>query len=170
MDMDAQHQRYGFGVLTLSDKGARGEREDTSGRALMAMLGDKGYEPVAYALIPDDREVIVETLREWADELSVDLIITTGGTGLSPRDVTPEATREVLDKEVPGMAEAMRMASMRITPNGMLSRGLVGIRGRSLIINLPGSQKAARENLEVVLPVLDHALYKLKGGAADCGA
>ena len=143
--MGAQQEIYTFGVLTLSDKGVRGEREDTSGTALMALMGQRGFEPVAYAL-------------------------TTGGTGLTPRDVTPEATRQVLDKEVPGMAEAMRRASTLITPNGMLSRGLVGIRGKSLIINLPGSQKAARENLEVVLPVLAHALYKLKGGAADCGA
>ncbi|MDH3348547.1 MAG: MogA/MoaB family molybdenum cofactor biosynthesis protein [Desulfobulbaceae bacterium] len=164
-----QDEHYTFGVLTLSDKGSRGEREDTSGKTLMAILGDQGYKSVAYTVIADEKEEIVSTLTSWADELSLDLIITTGGTGLSPRDVTPEATIEVLDKEVPGMAEAMRQASMRITPNGMLSRGVVGIRGRSLIVNLPGSQKAARENLEVVLPVLKHALYKLKGGAADCG-
>lgn len=162
-------RRYTCGVLTLSDKGARGEREDTSGVMLRELLRVEGFEPAAYEIIADRRELIVRTLVVWVDEKGIDLIITTGGTGVSPTDVTPEATLEVIDRPVPGIAEAMRQASLEKTVNAMLSRGVAGIRGQSLIINLPGSRKAARENIAVVLPVLQHALYKLQGGTADCG-
>ncbi len=164
----AGEEAYTFGVLTLSDKGARGERDDTSGPYLRELLRGQGYVEAVAEIIADNRELIAARLREWADERGVDLILTTGGTGMSPRDVTPEATLEVVDRLVPGIAEAMRMASLAKTPNGMLSRGVAGIRGATLIINLPGSLKAARENIGVVLPALGHALYKLKGGTRDC--
>ncbi len=167
--MDELQDRYTFAVLTLSDKGSRGEREDTSGRMLCQLLESMGYVLVEYALIPDVHEEIVRYLHSWSDDKSIDLLLTTGGTGVSPTDVTPEATREVIEREVPGIAEAMRQASLLKTPNAILSRGVAGIRGQTLIINLPGSKKAAQENIEVVLPALQHALYKLKGGGADCG-
>lgn len=160
---------FTFGVLTLSDKGSRGEREDTSGRMLCDLLQAQGYTLSVYDLIPDRAELITQRLVDWADNRSIDLILTTGGTGMAPSDVTPEATLAVIDRLVPGIAEAMRAASLRITPHAMLSRGVAGVRGRSLIINLPGSRKAARENIEVVLPALGHALEKVKGGTGDCG-
>lgn len=160
---------YRFGILTLSDKGSVGERQDTSGPALQAMLEKAGFAAAASEIIADEEELIVATLTSWVDDTKLDLVVTTGGTGLSPRDVTPEATRRVLDREIPGMAEAMRLASLEKTANGMLSRAIAGTRGTSLIINVPGSKKAATENLEAVLPVLQHALYKLQGGKADCG-
>jgi molybdopterin adenylyltransferase len=158
---------FKIGVLTLSDKGARGEREDVSGQVVREMVAELG-EVVCYAVIPDEAEGIVETLVEWADEKHLDLILTTGGTGLSPRDVTPAATARVIDWQVPGMAEAMRSASMQKTPHAMLSRAIAGVRGTTMIINLPGSPKGVRENLEVVLPALEHGLRKLKGDPADC--
>jgi molybdenum cofactor synthesis domain-containing protein len=161
--------QYSCGVLTLSDKGSRGEREDTSGVVLQKMLQAAGFRVVAYEVIPDEQELISTTLRAWVDEKGIDLIITTGGTGVSPSDRTPEATRAVIDLEIPGIGEAMRHASLAKTKNAVWSRGIAGIRGRSLIINLPGSEKAARENIEVVLPALEHGIYKLKGGTADCG-
>ena len=167
--MDGRSEAYTFAVLTLSDKGSRGEREDTSGQMLCDLLQSMGYVLAEYALIPDVHNEIVSYLRTWTDDKSIDLILTTGGTGVSPTDVTPEATLEVVEKQVPGIAEVMRQASLLKTPNAILSRGVAGIRGQSLIINLPGSKKAARENIEVVLPALDHALYKMKGGEADCG-
>jgi molybdopterin adenylyltransferase len=160
---------YTFGILTLSDKGSRGEREDTSGKMLCDLLVAEGYVLAEYDVIPDQLELINACLIDWVDNKSIDLIITTGGTGVAPRDVTPEATLTVIEREVPGIAEAMRAASLRITVNAVLSRGIAGIRGKSLIINLPGSKKAARENIETVLPALQHALYKLKGGPDDCG-
>jgi len=159
---------YTFGVLTLSDKGSRGERDDTSGTMLCDLLVDEGYVLAEYELIADQLELITARLIDWSDNRSIDLILTTGGTGVSPRDVTPEATLMVVEKQIPGIVEAMRAASMHITVNAVLSRGVAGIRGKSLIINLPGSKKAARENIEVVLPALRHALYKLKGGTKDC--
>lgn len=158
---------FTIGVLTLSDKGAKGAREDESGRILQAMVAPLGAV-VRYQVIPDDLELIVSTLVAWVDKEKLDLILTTGGTGLTLRDVTPEATARVLDFEVPGMAEAMRMASLAKTPHAMLSRALAGVRRRSLIINLPGSPRGARENLEAVLPALEHALAKLKGDLSDC--
>ena len=161
---------YSFAVLTMSDKGARGEREDTSGDYLRERLAREGYTFSFYEVIPDKKEIIVERLKKLADDQRVALIVTTGGTGVSPSDVTPEAMNEVLEKEIPGMAEAMRSASLLKTPRAMLSRGKVGIRAESLIINLPGSLKAVKENLETVLPVIPHALEKIKGGTSDCGA
>ena len=160
---------YRFGVLTLSDKGARGEREDTAGPLVEELLAGQGFVSVCRAVLPDDEEAIARMLARWVDEKGLDLVVTTGGTGLAPRDVTPEATRRVVEREIPGMAEAMRAASLRVTPRGMLSRGLAGVRGRALIVNLPGSRKAVRENLEVLLPVLGHALAKIQGDPADCG-
>lgn len=165
----AEERQYTFGVLTLSDKGALGEREDTSGEMLCDLLQSAGYIQAEYSIIADQRDLIIRYLLEWVDEKSVDLVVTTGGTGVSPSDVTPEATLEVVERQIPGIGEAMRAASLQKTVNAVLSRGVAGIRGNSLIINLPGSKKAARENIEVVLPALNHALYKLKGGTADCG-
>jgi len=158
---------FSIGVLTLSDKGSRGEREDTSGALIGEMVQSLG-QVARYQVIPDDVETIVLTLCRWADDVGLDLILTTGGTGLTPRDVTPQATMRVLDYEIPGMAEAMRASSMQKTPHAMLSRALVGVRANSLIVNLPGSPKAARENLEVLMPALPHALAKLKGDPSDC--
>ena len=160
---------YRCGVLTLSDKGSRGEREDTSGLQLQKMLRTAGYEMSAYLIIPDQQDLIEQTLVLWVDELQLDLIVTTGGTGVSPRDRTPEATRNVIELEVPGLSEAMRQSSLRQTMQAVWSRGIAGIRKKCLILNLPGSRKAAQENLEEVLPALQHGLYKLKGGEADCG-
>lgn len=158
---------YTIGVLTLSDKGSRGEREDISGTLVGEMVRPLG-EIARYLVVPDDVETIVQTLCRWVDEDGLDLILTTGGTGLTPRDVTPQATTRVLDYEIPGMAEAMRAASLQKTPHAMLSRALVGVRGHAIIVNLPGSPKAARENLEVLMPALPHALAKLKGDPSDC--
>jgi molybdenum cofactor synthesis domain-containing protein len=160
-------ERFTIGVLTLSDKGARGEREDESGRVLQEMVAPLG-EIVRYQVIPDEEELIVATLVEWVDKDGVDLILTTGGTGLSPRDITPEATARVIEREIPGMAEAMRAASMAKTPHAMISRALAGVRRQSIIINLPGSPKGVRENLDVVYPALEHALLKLKGDPSEC--
>lgn len=160
---------FRIGVLTLSDKGARGEREDESGRVLGEMVACLGTVE-RYAVIPDDAETIMATLRGWTDVDRLDLILTTGGTGLSPRDVTPEATLRLLDYQVPGLAEAMRLHSLQKTPHAMLSRAVAGVRGRTLIINLPGSPKGVRENLDVILPVLPHALAKLAGDQTDCGS
>ena len=161
--------RFTFGVLTMSDKGSRGEREDTSGPYLVAKLAAEGYREAAYKIIADTVDGIKETLIAWVDDKKIDLIVTTGGTGVAPTDVTPEAMVDVLEKEIPGMAEAMRAESLKKTPNAVLSRGKAGIRGRSLIINLPGSEKAARENIAVLLPALAHALDKIQGGTSDCG-
>lgn len=161
---------YSCGVLTLSDKGARGEREDTSGTVLKEMLSGYGFRVIAYEIIPDRQDLIESTLISWVDEKKIDLIVTTGGTGVSPHDRTPEATRRVVELEIPGIAEAMRQASLGKTKNAIWSRGIAGIRKESLIINLPGSKKAAIENIDVVLSALKHGIYKLKGGTADCGA
>ncbi len=167
--MEIDTARFTFGVLTMSDKGSRGEREDTSGPYLIKTLLESGYQQKAYAIIPDRVEGIKNMLISWVDDDKVDLIITTGGTGVAPTDVTPEAMMDVIEKDIPGMAEAMRAESLKKTPNAVLSRGRAGIRGNSLIINLPGSEKAARENIAVLLPSLAHALDKIQGGTSDCG-
>ena len=168
-DTQTHKKQYTCGVLTLSDKGSRGEREDTSGALLKKILAGQGFIVVAYEVIPDQQDLIESTLISWVDEKKIDLIVTTGGTGVSPSDRTPEATRRVIELEIPGIGEAMRQASLTKTKNAIWSRGIAGIRKESLIINLPGSEKAAKENIEVVLPALEHGIYKLKGGTADCG-
>ena len=156
-------------VITVRDKGARGERKDTSGPALCAILKEYGLEVVYTAIIPDETDDIQRELRKCADELHIALVLTTGGTGFSPRDVTPEATKAVIERETPGIPEAMRAASMKITPRGCLSRSAAGIRGRTLIVNLPGSEKAARENILAVMDPLMHGLDMLaSAGSADC--
>ena len=160
---------YQAAVITVSDKGFRGEREDTSGPALCAIAEEYGLEVAYRAIVPDEAEDIRREIVKCADELKIELILTTGGTGFSPRDITPEATRTVLERETPGIPEAMRAASMRITPRGCLSRGVAGIRGRSLIVNLPGSEKAAKENILSVMDALMHGLDMLaSSGSADC--
>ncbi|OYD06742.1 MogA/MoaB family molybdenum cofactor biosynthesis protein [Paludifilum halophilum] len=156
-----------IGILTASDKGARGEREDRSGQAIREFLSPIGGQVVCYEVVSDDPARIRDALIRFSDREKVDLILTTGGTGLAPRDVTPEATRAVIRREVPGIAEAMRLASLEKTKFAMLSRGVAGIRGSTLIINLPGSPKAVRECLEAVSPVLSHALETLKGTFGD---
>jgi len=160
-------ETYRVGILTLSDKGSRGEREDESGALLTDLVSGLG-NVLRYQVIADDEDKIVMMLKSWVDDLGLDLILTTGGTGLSPRDVTPQATSAVLDYQVSGMAEAMRAASLNKTSRAMLSRAMVGVRKQTLIVNLPGSPKAAKENFEVLLPVLPHALAKLNGDPADC--
>jgi molybdopterin adenylyltransferase len=157
------------GILTISDKGSRGERQDKSGEAIHEILSSIDVSIVNYAIVPDEKELIVEKLVRWADEDKLDVLFTTGGTGLTPRDVTPEATLSVVDRIVPGFAEAMRAESLRKTPMAMLSRAVVGTRGKCLIINLPGSHKAVRECLEVILPALPHAVETLRGQAGECG-
>jgi molybdenum cofactor synthesis domain-containing protein len=159
---------YRIGVLTLSDKGAEGQRVDESGPVVQELLASVGELSQA-AILPDDIESIVALLTDWVDQGKLDLIVTTGGTGLSPRDVTPQATLQVIDYEIPGMAEVMRMQSLKKTPHAMMSRAIVGVRKQTMVINLPGSPKAARENLEAVLPALPHALAKLTGDPSDCG-
>ena len=155
------------GILTVSTKGARGERADTSGAAIRELLAPLGATVVHYQIVPDDRATIARLLRAWADDGQVDLILTTGGTGLGPRDVTPQATRSVVDYEVPGLAEAMRMESLKKTPMAMLARAVAGVRGRSLVVNLPGSPKGVRECLEVVAPALRHAVEILRGDVGE---
>jgi molybdopterin adenylyltransferase len=150
-----------FGILTLSDRSSRGERADSSGPALSSLIQAEGWSVVQQSLLPDDETSIREILANWADRGEVDVILTTGGTGFSPRDVTPEATRAVIERESPGLAEAMRAASLKITPHAMLSRIVTGIRKKTLIINLPGSPKGAVENLQVITSVLPHAVQLL---------
>lgn len=153
-------------VLTLSDKGSAGQRTDESGPAIAEMLKSIGAEIAHYEVLPDERGLIKQKLIGYA--LTSDLIVTNGGTGLSPRDVTPEATLEVLDYQIPGIPEAMRAYGMTKTPRAMLTRAVAGVRGRALIINVPGSRKAALECMEAVLEVLPHAIEKLKGSTEDC--
>ena len=150
-----------FGILTLSDRSARGERADSSGPALAKLIQGQGWSVVKHEVLPDDESAIRAILISWADSREMDVILTTGGTGFSARDVTPEATRAVIEREAPGLAEAMRAASLRVTPHAMLSRIVTGIRRKTLILNLPGSPKGALENLQVVLPVLPHAVQLL---------
>jgi len=158
------------GILTVSDRSWRGEREDGSGPALVALAKENGWDVVETLIVPDEIDTLRDTLALWADSGDIDLILTTGGTGFAPRDVTPEATRMVVDKLAPGLSEAMRAESLKVTPHAMLSRSVAGIRGRALIVNLPGSPKAARENLTVIQPVLGHAVQLLRDDkAAEAG-
>lgn len=162
--------KFTAAVITVSDKCSRGEREDTSGPNLVALLTEKGYDVAYTAIVPDEKEQIQRELLHCADEKKIALILTTGGTGFSPRDITPEATLAVVERLTPGIPEAMRAESMRITPKGCLSRSTAGIRGRSLIINLPGSKKASAENILAVIDPIEHGLEMLYSeGSADCG-
>src|SRR5512144_1172924 len=156
-----------IGILTISDRSSSGERLDASGPALESAVSAQRWTVVQKAIVPDDRIAIQETLEGWADAGQVDVILTTGGTGFSPRDVTPEATQAVVEREAPGLAEAMRAASLKVTPHAMLSRIVTGIRRKTLIINLPGSPKGALENLQVVIPVLPHAIQLLRDDPAS---
>jgi molybdopterin adenylyltransferase len=156
------------GVLTISDRGFRGQRKDTAGPLLVEILTDAGYRVVRQDVVPDNPEKIAERLIEWVDRDGLRLVVTTGGTGVSPTDLTPEAMRTVIWYQIPGMAEAMRASSLKKTPHAMLSRAMAGVRGTSLIINVPGSPKAAEENLGVVLPAIDHALAKIAGDTSEC--
>jgi molybdenum cofactor synthesis domain-containing protein len=156
------------GVITVSDKGSAGQREDQSGPEVERILKTIGIEVIRRAIIPDEIHEIRDILVDFADHQKIDLIITTGGTGVTPRDVTPDATLSVIDKEVPGMAEAMRRESYKITPHALISRAVAGIRGRALIVNLPGSPKGVRENLAVLLSSLPHAIEKIKGDEREC--
>jgi molybdenum cofactor synthesis domain-containing protein len=160
---------FKVGILTISDKGSRRERRDKSGEAIHEILSSMDVRIVNYDIIPDEKELIISKLVKWVDEDNLDVLITTGGTGLTPRDVTPEATLAVVDRIVPGFAEAMRAESLKKTPTAILSRAVAGTRGKCLIINLPGSPKAVRECLQVILPALPHAVETLKGQAGECG-
>jgi len=163
-------QRLQAVILTISDRCSHGEASDTAGPAAAELVSRQlGASIYRVEILPDDREAIAARLRHYGDGHSIDLVITVGGTGFSPRDVTPEATRDVVERLTPGLDEAMRAASLRKTPHAMLSRGVSGIRGRTLIVNLPGSRRAAVENLETILPALEHGLAKLRGDPSDCG-
>lgn len=162
-------EKITVGILTISDKGSRGEREDLSGPAIAEIMNRANGMVVESGLVPDEKEQIAATLVKWVYEKSPDIIFTTGGTGLSARDVTPEATKEVIEKEIPGFAEVMRGESLKKTPHAMLSRAVAGIRCNTIIINLPGSPKAVRENLEAILPALPHGVAILRGAASECG-
>ena len=161
-------EQFTAAVVTVSDRSFRGERPDGSGPVVKELLEGAGYRVVRVEIVPDEQREIEGVLTALADKEDVALVATTGGTGFAPRDVTPEATIAVCQRLTPGIPEAMRQASLAITPRAMLSRAAAGIRGRTLIVNLPGSPKAARENLEAVLPALDHGLVMLRGGTADC--
>jgi len=161
-------KEFPTGVLTISDKGSQGKRVDESGKTAVSLLQAAGFAVVQTKIVPDDKQQIAGTLAEWVDKDCLSLIVTSGGTGLSPSDVTPQAMKQVIDFEVPGMAEAMRAESLKKTPHAMISRAMVGVRKRCLIINLPGSPGGVKDNLSVVLPALKHALEKLGGDTSDC--
>lgn len=158
---------FTIGILTISDKGSQGERQDRSGQEIRDRLSAIGSTVTKYEIVPDEREVIAQTLAVWADEGIADVILTTGGTGLGERDVTPEATRLIIDKDVPGFGEAMRIKSLEKTPMAMLSRATAGIRCKCLIINMPGSPKAVSECLDVILPAVPHAVEIIKGEVTE---
>ena len=159
--------KHRYAILTVSDKGSRGEREDRGGPVIQQVVAQLGGEVAAYEIVPDEKARIQEKIVAWADDLGVDVVLTTGGTGLAPRDVTPTATLELLDYEVPGLPEAMRAESLKKTPNAMLSRMAAGVRGRTLVVNLPGSPRAVQECLDVIRPALSHAVETLRGEVGD---
>ncbi|MEJ5226348.1 MogA/MoaB family molybdenum cofactor biosynthesis protein [Thermodesulfovibrio sp.] len=158
--------KYRVSIITVSDKGSKGEREDLSGKVIAEMLSSLA-EVVSYRIVPDEKEIIKMAINEELKK--ADLILTNGGTGLHPRDVTPDATLEIIDKQIPGIAEAMRLEGLKKTKTAMLSRAVAGIKGQTLIINLPGSPKAVRESLEAIIDVLPHAIDKIKGDPSECG-
>lgn len=160
---------YSVGIITASDKGAQGERQDLSGPLAQKIMEDKGYAIKRAVILPDEEDLLCNEMIYMADQLNVNLILTTGGTGFSMRDVTPEATLKVIHKQAPGISEAIRYHSLQITPKAMLSRGMAGIRGKTLIINLPGSPKAVQESLACIVDVLDHGLQILAGDTSECG-
>ncbi len=160
---------FSVGILTISDKGAAGKREDASGLLLHQLVDQLPGKVTVYQVVPDEKEAIQSQLISFCDRWKVDLILTTGGTGVSPRDVTPDATMEVIDRLIPGMGEIMRMEGYRKNPKAIISRGIAGIRKQTLIVNLPGSPRAVRENFEILLPALSHAIQKMKGDEEDCG-
>lgn len=162
--------KFTFGVITVSDKGSRGERVDESGAVAIELLESIGGVVKKYIIVPDEKEEIKDAIIEMTDNLKVDFVVTSGGTGFSPRDVTPEATLEVIERIVPGIPEAMRAESLKVTPKAMLSRATAGIRKKSLIVNLPGSPKGVRECLEIIMPVLKHGIEILRGEASECAA
>ena len=162
--------KFTFGVITVSDKGSRGERVDESGAVAIELLESIGGVNNKYIIVPDEKEEIKKAIIEMTDNLKVDFVVTSGGTGFSPRDVTPEATLEVIERIVPGIPEAMRAESLKVTPKAMLSRAAAGIRKKSLIVNLPGSPKGVRECLEIIMPVLKHGIEILRGEASECAA
>lgn len=156
------------GIITASDKGSKGEREDRSGQVIKEIVIEQGWEVVDHVILPDERDELASKMKEWCDAEYVDLLLTTGGTGFSPRDYTPEATLDIIERNVPGIPEAMRYYSLQITPRAMLSRSVAGIRKKTLIINLPGSPKAVRENLESIIGSLEHGIGILKGSSSEC--
>ncbi len=155
-------------VITASDRCARGERDDLSGQAIGDIVESQGWHVMHYGIVPDEKDRLKEEMIRLADGEAVSVIFTTGGTGLAPRDFTPEATLEVIDKTVPGLAEVMRQESLKKTPHAMLSRAVCGVRGKTLIVNLPGSPKAVRECLDIIIPVVPHAVELLQGSVSDC--
>ncbi len=155
--------KFRLGILTISDTGSKGERKDTSGDAISEIMAHEGFVEVAREIVPDEQDIISAKLKDWCDSGTMDVVLTTGGTGLGPRDVTPESTRVVLDIEVPGIAEAMRIQTLKNTPLAMLSRSMSGVRSGCLIVNLPGSEKAVRETLVVAVEAIPHGLQMLKG-------
>lgn len=160
---------FSVGILTISDKGAVGKREDASGLLLHQLVDQIPGKVLVYQVVPDEKEIIRNQLISFCDRWNVDLVLTTGGTGVSPRDVTPDATEEVIDRLVPGMGEIMRVEGYKKNPRSIISRGIAGIRKKTLIINLPGSPRAVRENFEILLPALSHAVEKMKGDPGECG-
>jgi molybdenum cofactor synthesis domain len=159
---------FRVGIITASDSGYAGKREDESGAVIKEIVEANGYEVTSYVILPDDRKMLADEMKRLCDNDIADLVLTTGGTGFSPRDCTPEATLDIAEKQVPGIAEAMRYSSMQITKRAMLSRALAAIRGKTLIVNLPGSPKAVRENLEFIIGELPHGLEVLKGQVSNC--